>query len=42
MTDYGYKTVNLRKFQRELIDIVTSQRYSPDLNLLIPKNRNII
>lgn len=42
MTDYGYKTVNLRKFQRELIDIVTSQRYSPELNLLIPKNRNII
>lgn len=42
MTDWGYKTVELRNFQKDLIKIVTEQEYDSELNLLIPKNRNII
>ena len=42
MTDHGMQTVTLRPYQRELIDIVTSQDYDAAKDLLVPKNRNII
>jgi len=41
-TDYGDTLVTLRDFQKEIIEIITSEEYNEDLDLFIPKNRNVI
>ncbi len=41
-TDYGDTLVTLRDFQKEIIHIATDEEYNEELDLFIPKNRNVI
>lgn len=42
MTDKGMDTVELRDYQKKVIDIVTAESYDPDLDDAIPSHRNIV
>ena len=42
MTDKGLSTVDLRDYQRKVIDIVTAESYDQELNDAVPTNRNIV
>lgn len=42
MTDKGLSTVDLRDYQRKVIDIVTAESYDQELNDVVPTNRNIV
>lgn len=41
LTDHGRKTIKLRDYQHEIIDVVTSQYYDPEYDEMIPNNRNV-
>ena len=41
-TDYGDTLVELRDFQKEIIRIATDEDYDEELDLFIPRNRNVI
>ena len=41
-TDYGDTLVTLRDFQKEIIHIATDEDYDEELDLFIPRNRNVI
>jgi len=42
MTDHGFRTVELRDYQVEIIDKATEEVYDEERDLLLPVNRNII
>jgi hypothetical protein len=42
MTDKGMSTVELRDYQKKVIDIVTAESYNPDLDDVVPSHRNIL
>lgn len=42
MTDKGLSTVDLREYQRKVIDIVTAESYDEELDDAVPTNRNIV
>lgn len=41
LTDHGRRTVKLRDYQHEIVDVVTSQYYDPEYDEMIPNNRNV-
>lgn len=41
-TDYGYRLVELRDYQREAVELVTSEVYDEEMDLCVPENRNVI
>ena len=41
-TDYGDTLVTLRDFQKEIIHISTDEDYNEELDLFVPRNRNVI
>lgn len=42
MTDKGMDTVELRDYQKKVIDIVTSESYNEEMDDAVPTHRNII
>ena len=42
MTDKGLSTVELRDYQKKVIDIVTAESYDEELDDATPKHRNIV
>ena len=42
MTDKGLSTVELREYQKKVIDIVTAESYDSEIDDVIPSNRNIV
>ena len=42
MTDHGLSTVDLREFQKNVINTVTEEDYDEENDLLLPRNRNIV
>lgn len=42
MTDKGLSTVELRDYQKKVIDIVTAESYDKELDDAIPSHRNIV
>jgi hypothetical protein len=42
MTDKGLSTVELRDYQKKVIDIVTAESYDEELDDAIPSHRNIV
>lgn len=42
MTDKGLDTVELRDYQKKVIDVVTQETYSEELQEFIPLNRSIV
>lgn len=41
-TDYGRTNVTLRDYQKEVIELITSEVYDEEKDLCIPKNRDVI
>lgn len=42
MTDNGRRIVKLRDYQKDIIHLVTDQHYDPELDEMIPDNKNVI
>lgn len=42
LTDTGRSLVQLRDYQKEVIDVVTAEKYDDELDMMIPINKNII
>ena len=36
-TDYGYRLVELRDYQREAVELVTSEVYDEEMDLCVPR-----
>lgn len=42
LTDTGRSIVKLRDYQKEVIDVVTAEKYDKELDIMTPVNKNII
>ena len=42
MTDHGLTTVDLRDYQKNVINTVTEEEYDSTNDLILPTNRNIV